>query len=274
MNPKTQLVFCDGGGTLWNSLPKLYDSYQHAYRWTVSQARSELRLPWLPDNLPYGAEVCHRLRGLPGCTKAGQFTCELIEQLKTLSEAEAEERISERVRLIGSGKTPVVSSISQNMPLVTWCVMFEAIITHYERELDPPFYPLCEGATSLARELAKQGVDFALVSNRDAKSTRVILRDSMAVWTDEKHFLNLGTKAKEDVSAVKDVDHWLEDRRIPKGDTLWLGDSVTDMMAAKNCGVRAVGVLGGMSSETDLRHTGAVEVLGCLADVWCYLKSL
>lgn len=66
--------------------------------------------------------------------------------------------------------------------------------------------------------------------------------------------------------------HVLARERLPPDGAVMIGDRAADMVAARACGVRGIGVLWGYGSEQELREAGAdrlcadpLELIACLA---------
>lgn len=269
------VIVFDGGGTLWNSLPKLYDSYTRAFALTISQF-ADVANRWQP-HFYYSDRTCHRLRGLPGHSRAGNFATALLTWMwLEILEDEAERHMDAFMHFVPDCPEENLVPIKIIDPMFQrWHASFQREIVHYETRIDPPLYPFRSGAPNLASQLLARGIKFILVSNRDRESTRTILgREGMDVWTKEDHFLDLHETQKEEQAAVADLGAYIEKLGAGLDATIWVGDSVVDMLAARNLQVPAIGLLGGMSSEHDLRLAGAAAIVSELDSLFDALESL
>jgi phosphoglycolate phosphatase-like HAD superfamily hydrolase len=268
------LVFWDGGGTLWNSLPLLYRSYAIVFRETIPQGIAE-RIGY---HLEYGPGVCHRLRGLPGYSRPTRFG-EALLACRWLAKTEAEigGLIDNALRSPGTAQILAAKLAVDDATLVEWQSAFVRGILEFQNEKDPEHYPARVGAQSVACRLSDADVAFALVSNRDATSTlRILAKNGLQIWSAlPDHFVDLGSVQKEDHGAVSILKGVAERIQVPLNRIAWVGDSVTDVVAALNLGAMPIGLLGGSSPQVDLERAGcqtlaasvdeAVEVVLALA---------
>jgi phosphoglycolate phosphatase-like HAD superfamily hydrolase len=72
--------------------------------------------------------------------------------------------------------------------------------------------------------------------------------------------VDLGGVQKEDHGAVSILKGVAERAEVPLNRIVWVGDSVTDVVAALNLGAMPIGLLGGSSPQADLERAGCRTV--------------
>ncbi len=258
-----RLVFFDGGGTLWNSLPLLYDSYSAAFE------KAGI-IPRGARGLRYSSRLCHRLRSMPACSGHKAISKILVAwQRNGVSEKMAYTRLDaylDRWLEAGAAVSYLLNGLEETPSAETDA--FDTIIADREQRIDPPFYPLCAGADGLSAAFSKREWGFCLVSNRDPSSVSVILAArGLAEWLEEgRHYLNLGEgKPKEADAATPEMKNFLAVQKVSQEHAAWVGDSVTDAIAAQKLGVRMIGLGSGMAPERDLWQAGVDVVVPDLA---------
>lgn len=248
-------AFWDGGGTLWNSLPLLYESYALVFRDTIPQGTANR----VGRELEYESAVCHRLRGLPRYSRAAQFGGALVA-CRFLRKAESDvERLIDGVLATPKSSQGLAIDLGIDDPtFASWRTSFVKGILAYQSERDPERYPLRLGAESIAKRMSDADIAFALVSNRDVASTRrILLHNNLEVWSESPdHFVTLECAQKEAPEAASALISVVERAGVSSRRVVWIGDSVTDIVAASNIGAVSIGLLGGMSPQADLERVG------------------
>ena len=111
--------------------------------------------------------------------------------------------------------------------------------------------------------LMRRGVALAIASNRPEKFTNILI-DHLGI---RRYFdvVRCGTN-KDDIKPNPQL--LLEVMRVlraKKGQTLYVGDMVIDVQAAKNAGVKGIAVLGGSSSRAELQKARPYKIINKLA---------
>jgi HAD superfamily hydrolase (TIGR01509 family) len=128
-----------------------------------------------------------------------------------------------------------------------------------------------DGARELIRELARRGKTVVLATSapeNELANLRGVLKieDSIAVVT-----------SSEDVETAKpepDLLHVaLERAETSAEDAVMVGDSVWDVQAAANAGVRCIGLQSGGVSVAELTDAGAIAVYADTADLLAHLDE-
>lgn len=125
--------------------------------------------------------------------------------------------------------------------------------SHYELHKQDKTAPY-SGIMELLEALAKKGVQMGIVSNK----FDVAVKELNAFYFGEYIDVAIGESAKVAKKPAPDaVYQALEEMGVAKDDVLYVGDSETDVMTAKNAGVAMIGVTWGFRTEEVLRRTGA-----------------
>ncbi len=121
------------------------------------------------------------------------------------------------------------------------------------------------GARKLLRELKTRGYKLAIASNRPPKYSKILLRH-----LDLLKYFDMIACAK-DKTEIKPkpilIPKILKRLKVNKDEALYVGDMAIDVHAGRNAGVKAVAVLGGSSSASELRKAGPCAVVKKLSNV-------
>jgi phosphoglycolate phosphatase len=127
-------------------------------------------------------------------------------------------------------------------------------------DLNRPLYP---GALELLEEARSGGLLLAIATNRhnpwlDLADMGIAHLFDTAVGPDD------GVKPKPDPDILLRV---IKQLKSDPASTVFVGDSVFDMLAAKEAGIRGLGLTQGKTSEKDLLAAGAWRVKSYITDV-------
>ncbi|MFH0771323.1 MAG: HAD family hydrolase [Candidatus Omnitrophota bacterium] len=121
------------------------------------------------------------------------------------------------------------------------------------------------GTRTLLRELKARGCKLAIASNRPPKYSKILLKH-----LDLLKYFDMVACAK-DKTEIKPkpilIPKILKRLKVNKDEALYVGDMAIDVRAGRNAGVRAVAVLGGSSSASELRKAGPCAVIKKLSNV-------
>ena len=121
------------------------------------------------------------------------------------------------------------------------------------------------GITEMLGTMAQNDVLFAVNSNKpDGFSKRIVTslfpdRIFAEIWGKRD-----GCERKPAPDGIYGI---IEKLGIPKGETVYIGDSDVDVLTARNAGVRFCGVSWGFRSVEELKNTGAQFIADTPADV-------
>lgn len=115
------------------------------------------------------------------------------------------------------------------------------------------------GIPELLQELRRRDVALAVASNKYQQGTEELVRHFFG----ESLFTAVlgqreGVPVKPDPSIVHEI---LRQTGIPKGHTLYVGDSGVDMQTAGNSGLTSIGVSWGFRSRQELQGNGACFIV-------------
>ena len=118
---------------------------------------------------------------------------------------------------------------------------------------------LYEGVADLLDGLAQENVKLAILSNKPHSFVEKIYGRFLNRWTFEI-MLGAGGKfpRKPDPSGALHIARALD---ANEGEVVFLGDSKTDMLTAKNAGMVPVGALWGYSTREELNENGAAFLI-------------
>jgi phosphoglycolate phosphatase len=162
----------------------------------------------------------------------------------------------EKVRLsIGNGATKLVERVlGDNYDPLCFDEHFKYYSNLYDKSqsLKTDFF---EGIPTVLTELKKRGYKLAICTNKPQVPT-----DNVC----EKYFKEFGfemavgltdkVKKKPDPEATLNI---LEKLGVEKENAYFVGDGDTDVMTAKNAGVKSIAVLWGYRNKEDLEQAGA-----------------
>lgn len=116
-----------------------------------------------------------------------------------------------------------------------------------------------DGIEELLQELSAKGIKIAVASNKFIEGTQKLI---------ENFFPNIsfvcvlgqreGVPVKPNPQIVYDI---LATAGVSKAETLYVGDTGTDMQTARNAGVESIGVLWGFRTKEELIENGAVHII-------------
>lgn len=114
------------------------------------------------------------------------------------------------------------------------------------------------GMQQLLADLQKKGIRLSVASNKFQQGTEKLVRE----FFPDIHFVAvLGNSPelplKPDAAVVQLI---MEKAGVSREETVFVGDSATDMKTAANGGVRSIGVSWGFRPRTDLQESGAMDI--------------
>lgn len=134
----------------------------------------------------------------------------------------------------------------------------DEFVAYYTAHIDCHSYAY-EGVPELLAELVARGVKLAVVSNKFQQGTDLLVRKFFPEIPFVAVFGNRPeVPLKPDPAADKEV---LRLAGVAPGEALHLGDTASDIRAAKRAGIGAVGVSWGFRSREELQEAGADRVI-------------
>ncbi len=116
-----------------------------------------------------------------------------------------------------------------------------------------------EGMTEVLKILQEKGVQLAVNSNKSDNTTKLLIaRCFPDITFTEVMGAREGLPHKPDPTGVKQI---LDLMKITNEEVLYVGDGDTDMLTAKNAGIKAVGCLWGYRDLETLLDSGADIIL-------------
>lgn len=130
-------------------------------------------------------------------------------------------------------------------------------VDYYVAHIDVHTRPY-PGIPDLLAKLQAKGIKLAVASNKFQQGAEQLVNE---FFPDIRFVAVLGNSPelplKPDAAVVQLV---LDKAGVSREDTVFVGDSATDMKTAANGGVRSIGVSWGFRPRTDLEQAGAMEI--------------
>ena len=130
-------------------------------------------------------------------------------------------------------------------------------VDYYVAHIDVHSRPY-PGMQQLLADLQKKGIRLSVASNKFQQGAEKLVRE----FFPDIHFVAvLGNSPelplKPDAAVVQLI---MEKAGVSREETVFVGDSATDMKTAANGGVRSIGVSWGFRPRTDLQESGAMDI--------------
>ena len=130
-------------------------------------------------------------------------------------------------------------------------------VDYYVAHIDVHSRPY-PGMQQLLADLQKKGIRLSVASNKFQQGAEKLVRE----FFPDIHFVAvLGNSPelplKPDAAVVQLI---MEKAGVSREETVFVGDSATDMKTAANGGVRSIGVSWGFRPRTDLQEAGAMDI--------------
>ncbi len=260
MTPKA--IIFDGGGTIWDSMAVLYDSYIWAFEQLGLCKRAEF---------PYTMRECNALSSLRDFNtehgKAKGFLAVFLSGKSMKSILNKEDPNAELNQLVEEIR-------AKHDDFDSKAEMLGDLLAQYLYEIfDDTKYPLCKNVKNTLEKLKNtNNLKIALVSNRRKGSTLRILEshnlreffDVIITWEDQKN-------PKPHPEGVLKA---MELLNVQPEDCIFVGDSAVDIISAREAGVRCVGVLTGMATRDILEKSGANYIINDMSELFEILNII
>lgn len=165
----------------------------------------------------------------------------------TLSEAEVQQRVGNGIQKL------VTRSLPENTPDSVQEACFAAFGEAYEERMMVRTRPY-EGIVHLLHELQKRQLRVGVLSNKYDAAAKALVSYYFGDLCQYTIGEIQGVPRKPDPTLAFRL---MEELQVDAANTLYVGDSDTDMLTAKNAGLLAVGVSWGFRDESVLVQGGA-----------------
>jgi len=127
------------------------------------------------------------------------------------------------------------------------------------------FTKIYDGIEDLIRFSKETGIKVCVLSNKPHPDTESVIdyyfsKDTFTFVYGKKP----GFLPKPDPSLLMDL---LEHLAIPKADILYIGDTLTDMLTAKNAGLKSIGVLWGFRDRKELKQGSPLFIVNTPSEI-------
>ncbi|PJE70689.1 MAG: hypothetical protein COU99_10740, partial [Sulfurimonas sp. CG10_big_fil_rev_8_21_14_0_10_36_24] len=237
-------IIFDGGGTIWDSMKILHDSYKWAFE--------QLEL-CNKETFPYILEDCNKLCSLKDFNtekgKSKGFIALFLTKIDIKVILYSEDPNEKLINIVKDTEIRYKDflQLSESM---------EKLLTKYLYEIfDDTKYPLCNSVVEALESLNQSGLLLAMVSNRRKDSTMKILNSHkldnlfkcIITWEDQ-------TRPKPSPEGIEKA---MQKLNLKKEETIFVGDSSVDILSGKSAGLKTIGVLSGMGDYDILKKSGA-----------------
>ncbi len=129
---------------------------------------------------------------------------------------------------------------------------------HHEKSL-LMYSRVIPGARELLRDLKKKGYKLAVASNRPPKFSKILLKHlGLLKYFDVVACAKDTTEIKPKPFLIPKI---LKRLAVKKDEVIYVGDMTVDVHAGHNAGVKVIAVLGGSSSESELKSARPCVIL-------------
>lgn len=256
---KPKLLILDGGGTVWDSMEVLYQSYLWAFE----------KMGIKKEKFPLSSKEAN-----------------LLSALKDFNTEDKKARGFLAIYLLGKTAKDFIEANNPNQKLLEIVEETKKKFPEFEKMnrklgdfleeylyqvFDDSKYPLCKNVKK-SLEIFKNDLklNMALVSNRKRISTlRILKSHNLFSYFDVILAKEDQPKPKPDPGGVLKAIKFFSLK--PEG-CLFIGDSTVDIISAKLAGIKCVGVLTGMADRKFLKKAKADLIVSTLMDLVKKLK--
>lgn len=165
-----------------------------------------------------------------------------------------ERSIDEIRRFVGNGMKKLVErSIPENFDKSCFDGCYTLFKEAYGRNMNNKTRPY-GGIAECLEALKGFGVKTAVVSNKNDDAVKMLCQKTFGDLIGFSQGVAEGIKPKPDPSAV---NYTIEKMHLEKEDCIFVGDSDTDILTAKNADLKSIGVLWGFRDKNVLEKAGA-----------------
>lgn len=235
-----RLIIFDGGGTIWYSMPVLWEHYKSGFFFLGLISRI--------DEFPYTLETANELSSLEGYNSRWNISKALVAMFLMNINPEQVLNSSEPTKKIDS----LIEKIRSNIRFKQKYEKLSSKLGFYLEEslcnYNEKFYPPCKDVVETIKELKRRGYLLAMSSNRRLSSVENIL-DALNI----KDYFDKIEAPLHDEPEAKSIESLLRSLSVPRTDAVFVGDSVLDIKAGKKDGLRTIAVLSGMGTLRTLQ---------------------
>ena len=182
-----------------------------------------------------------------------------------LREFSCPERSLDEVRLfVGNGmKTLVKRSVPENFDMSRLTSAYEFFRQSYKKNMRNKTRPY-DGIVQCLEQLKALGITVAVTSNKNDDAVKGLCKEYFG------SLVTLAVGAREGVPSKPDpamVNNVIKELNLEKADCIFVGDSDTDIITAKNAGLKSIGVLWGFRDRETLEKAEADFVISRTEDI-------
>ena len=182
-----------------------------------------------------------------------------------LREFSCPERSLDEVRLfVGNGmKNLVKRSVPEDFDTSRFTSAYEFFRQSYKKNMRNKTRPY-DGIIQCLENLKEQGITVAVTSNKNDDAVKGLCEEYFGSLIDVAVGVKDGVSPKPDPAMVNNV---IKDLNIEKAECIFVGDSDTDIITAKNTGLKSIGVLWGFRDREVLEKAEADFVISQSEDI-------
>lgn len=256
---KLKLLILDGGGTVWDSMEVLYQSYLWAFE-KIGIKKEEFPLSLKEANL------LSALKDFNGEDEKARGFLAIYLLNKTAKDfIEANDPNQKLLEIVEEAKKKSPEFEKMNRKLGNF------LDEYLYQVFDDSKYPLCKNVRK-SLEIFKNDLklNMALVTNRKRISTLQILKShNLLPYFDLILAKEDQPKPKPDPEGILKAIKFFS---LKPKECLFIGDSAVDIISAKLAGIKCVGVLTGMANRKLMKKAGANLIVPSFLDLVKRLK--
>lgn len=182
-----------------------------------------------------------------------------------LREFSCPERSIDEVRLfVGNGmKNLVKRSVPENFDMSRLASAYEFFRQSYKKNMRNKTCPY-DGIIQCLESLKEQGITVAVTSNKNDDAVKGLCEEYFGSLIDVAVGVKDGVSPKPDPAMVNNV---IKELNLEKANCIFVGDSDTDIITAKNAGLKSIGVLWGFRDRETLEKAEADFVISRTEDI-------
>lgn len=170
-----------------------------------------------------------------------------------------EKRSLEEIRkFVGNGMAKLVMrSLPQNVSEQEYKECYEFFRASYNKNMKNKTHPY-EGIINCLETLKKAGIKTVITSNKNDDAVKQLCKDFFGDLIVDSYGVKDGVLPKPDPQMVLNA---ISDLSLTKDECIFVGDSDTDILTAKNAGLVSAGVLWGFRDRNVLEKSGADYII-------------
>ncbi len=181
-----------------------------------------------------------------------------------------ERSLDEIRQFVGNGMKKLVErSVSESFDKNDFDSAYELFRLSYGKNMQNKTCPY-NGIVNCLEELKNLGVKVAVTSNKNDDAVKNLCKKYFGELVDFAVGVKEGISPKPDPQMVFSA---MEEMNVSKENCIFVGDSDTDIITAKNAGLKSIGVLWGFRDRETLEKNKADFIISCPDEIITIIKT-